>query len=127
MGMVEYGKHEEYVFLGRDISQNRNYSEATAQEIDREVRGLCDNAYRVATELILQNREKLEVIAKGLLEFETLDGSHIREIMDSGRIQNPPAPPTPPSLPPPVRSRSVGSESREMDLPPGLPGLPASA
>src|SRR5450432_1737267 len=48
MGMVEYGEHEEYVFLGRDISRNRDYSEATAQEIDREVRKLCDDAYERA-------------------------------------------------------------------------------
>ncbi|MEI6713030.1 MAG: ATP-dependent zinc metalloprotease FtsH [Verrucomicrobiota bacterium] len=127
MGMVEYGKNEEYVFLGRDISQSRNYSEATAQEIDREVRDLCDNAYKKATELISANRDKLEAIAKGLLEYETLDGAHIREIMDTGSIQNPPAPPPPsPNQPPPLRVRSSDKPS-ESELPPGLSGLPASA
>lgn len=130
MGMVEYGKHEEYVFLGRDISQNRNYSEATAQEIDREVRNLCDNAYRSAKELISENRDKLETIARGLLEFETLEGSHIREIMDTGRIQNPPQPPVSPNQPPPLKPRHTepdANASSEPEFPPGLSGLPASA
>ena len=125
MGMVEYGKNDEYSFLGRG-SQSRNYSEATALEIDNEVRTLCDNAYRIAMDLIGQNRDKLEVIAKGLLEYETLDGAHVREIMQTGRIQNPPAPPTPPNQPPPLRPRSSGATS-ELGLPPGLTGLPASA
>ncbi len=93
MGMVEYGAHEEHVFLGRDIGKNRDYSEATAQEIDREVRGLCDNAYARAKELLAKNREKLETIAKALLEFETLDGAQIRDIIQYGQMQNPPPPP----------------------------------
>ena len=48
MGMVEYGEHEDYVFLGRDISRARDYSEATAEQIDREVRKLIDDAYQTA-------------------------------------------------------------------------------
>ncbi|MEY5027182.1 MAG: hypothetical protein RLZZ244_2710 [Verrucomicrobiota bacterium] len=125
MGMVEYGKHEEYVFLGRDINQNRNYSEATAMEIDREVRALCDNAYSHAKELLIKHRDKLEAIAKGLLEYETLDGSHVREIMDSGSIQNPPTPPSSPSLPPPLRPRTSESAQESKggpEMPPGLAG-----
>jgi cell division protease FtsH len=92
LGMVEYGEHEDYVFLGRDISRARDYSEATAQEIDREVRRLCDEAYARANELILKHRDKLEIIAKALLEFETLDGSQIHEILDHGHMLNPPPP-----------------------------------
>ena len=51
LGMVEYGEHEDYVFLGRDISRARDYSEATAQEIDREVRKLVDDAYERAKKI----------------------------------------------------------------------------
>ena len=90
MGMVEYGEHEDYVFLGRDISRARDYSEATAEEIDREVRKLIDDAYDKAKELLTQHRDKLEAIAKGLLEYETLDGAQIREILEHGRMLNPP-------------------------------------
>ncbi len=94
MGMVEYGEHEDYVFLGRDISRARDYSEATAEQIDREVRKLVDDAYGRATEILTANRDKLEVIAKALLEFETLDGVQIRDVIEHGRMMNPP--PTPP-------------------------------
>ena len=58
MGMVEYGEHEDYVFLGRDISRARDYSEATAEQIDREVRKLVDDAYARATEILTANREQ---------------------------------------------------------------------
>ena len=97
MGMVEYGEHEDYVFLGRDISRARDYSEATAEQIDSEVRKLVDGAYERAKKMLLANREKLEVIAKALLEYETLDGGQIREIIEHGRLINPPPGPPPPS------------------------------
>src|SRR5437660_1524024 len=90
LGMVEYGDHEDYVFLGRDISRARDYSEATAEEIDREVRTLLDEAYQRAKKILSANRDKLDVIAKALLEFETLDGSQIKEIVEHGRMLNPP-------------------------------------
>ena len=90
MGMVEYGAHEEHVFLGRDIGRDRDYSEATAQEIDREVRRLCDDAYARARELLSTNRDKLEAIARALLEFETLDGEQIRDLIQHGCMRNPP-------------------------------------
>ncbi|MEM7697291.1 MAG: ATP-dependent zinc metalloprotease FtsH [Verrucomicrobiota bacterium] len=99
LGMVEYGEGQDQVFLARDISSPRNYSEATAQKIDDEVRRFTDEAYAEATRLIEEHRDKLEIIAQGLLEFETLDGSHIRDIMEYGEMKNPPAPPTPPELP----------------------------
>src|SRR5207237_9192149 len=91
MGMVEYGEHEDYVFLGRDISRARDYSEATAEEIDREVRRLLDDAYQQAKQTLIANRRTLDVIAKALLEYETLDGVQIREIVEHGRLINPPA------------------------------------
>jgi cell division protease FtsH len=125
MGMVEYGEHQEHVFLGRDISRNRNYSEATAQEIDHEVHALCDNAYKQAKELLIKNRATLEVIARALLEYETLDASHIREIMSTGSIQNPPAPPPRPTSQPPPLRKVEETGTPVTDLPPGLSGAPA--
>jgi cell division protease FtsH len=94
LGMVEYGEHEDYVFLGRDINRSRNFSESTAQEIDREVKKLCDDAYDRAKQLISSNREKLETIARALLDFETLDGEQVNDIVSSGTMRNPPNPPT---------------------------------
>ena len=60
LGMVEYGGHEDYVFLGREMSRAREYSEATAQDIDREVRRIVDEAYARAKSIILQHRDKIE-------------------------------------------------------------------
>jgi cell division protease FtsH len=100
LGMVEYGEHDDFVFLGRDISRSRAYSEATAQEIDREVKRLCDEAYQRAMKALSQRKEILIVIAKALLEYETLDGSQVREIINCGRLINPP-PPIPPVRPEP--------------------------
>ena len=124
LGMVEWGEHEEHVFLGRDLGRQRGYSEATAQEIDREVRKIIDDAYARAVKLITDNRDKLEIIAKALLEFETLDGSQVRDIIQHGSMRNPPAPPSPPSRPrsePPPLIRDDASP----DFPPGLAGQPA--
>ena len=108
MGMVEYGEHEDYVFLGRDISRARDYSEATAEQIDREVRKLVDDAYGRAKEILLANRDKLEVIAKALLEYETLDGVQIREMIEHGRLINPP-----PGPPPPIRLETCAGEAAQ--------------
>jgi cell division protease FtsH len=123
MGMVEYGEHEDYVFLGRDISRSRDYSEATAQEIDREVRKLCDDAYARATKVLTDNRDKLESIAKALLEFETLDGQQIRDILKFGKMMNPPAGPTRPRKDPPPLPDSGATISP--DYPTGLTEAPA--
>ncbi len=99
LGMVEYGEGQEQVFLARDISSPRNYSEATAQKIDAEVKRFIDEAYDEATRLISENMTTLKVIADALIEYETIDGSHMAEIMEHGRIINPPTRPTPPDLP----------------------------
>ena len=129
MGMVEYGEHEDYVFLGRDISRARDYSEATAEEIDLEVRKLIDDSYAIAKRTLVEHREKLETIAKALLEFETLDGSQIREIIEHGRMLNPPPGPPPssgekmkPEKPP---KQVVVAPDVTPPLPGGLSGAPA--
>jgi cell division protease FtsH len=127
LGMVEYGEHEDYVFLGRELTRNRDYSEATAEEIDREVRRLLDDAYQTAKQTLLANRDKLDAIAKALLEYETLDGSQIKELMEHGRMLNPPKAVTPTSgekMPPekPPRQVVVGPEAPPL---PDAPGAPA--
>ncbi len=125
MGMVEYGKNDDYVFLGSNLGQGREYSEATAQEIDNEVRKLCDGAYKRAVQLLTENRDKLETIAKALLEYETLDGKQIREIIETGTMRTPPTTPKPrsPSEPPPLK-REEGTTIAP-DYPPGLTEAPA--
>jgi len=128
LGMVEYGEHEDYVFLGRELTRNRDYSEATAEEIDREVRRLLDDAYQTAKQTLIANRSHLDAIAKTLLEYETLDGLQIKELIQYGELRNPPPTVTPTSgekMPPekPPRQVVVGPEAPP--LPGALGGAPA--
>ena len=130
LGMIEYGEPEGQVFLARDISRARNYSEATAQQIDEEVKRLIDTAYDKAKQLILHHKDKLDAIAQALLEYETLDGAHIKEIMEHGRIINPPQSPKPPTPPPvpkatPERTPAPQEDEHEGGLPGGVVGVPA--
>jgi len=128
MGMVEYGEHEDYVFLGRDISRARDYSEATAEQIDGEVRKLIDDAYQTARTTLTTHRQTLEVIAKALLEYETLDGAQIKEIMEHGRLINPPPGPTPPASGQKMADKPPKQVVVAPEVPPlpgGLSGAPA--
>ena len=128
MGMVEYGEHDDYASMGRELSKARDYSEATAQEIDREVRKLCDDAYARASDILGKNRGKLESIAKALLEFETLDGSQIRDIIEHGSMRNPPsARANPPELPSQTPAASERGIDITPDFPTGLTEQPAPA
>ncbi len=98
MGPLAFGKREEQIFLGREISQHRDYSEQTAQAIDREVRRLVSEAHQRAVDLIKENEDKLHKLAEALLEEETLDSEAVDAIV-SGRKRQPkpannsPAPP----------------------------------
>ena len=128
MGMVEYGEHEDYVFLGRDISRARDYSEATAEQIDQEVRKLLDEAYQTARQTLLAHKDTLDAIAKALLEYETLDGSQIKEILQYGHLINPPGPPSPPAgakMQPEKPPKQVVAPDVGPPLPGALGGAPA--
>ncbi|MDF1851947.1 MAG: ATP-dependent zinc metalloprotease FtsH [Verrucomicrobiales bacterium] len=115
LGMIEYGEGQGEVFLARDISSPRNYSEETAKQIDEEVKRFTDDAYTEATRLLTENRDKLEAIAKALLLYETIDGKHIEEIMEHGEIQNPPSAPTPPDLPEEEKKTPVVEDKEKED------------
>ena len=99
LGMIEYGDGEGPVFLAREMSKSRNYSEDTARLIDVEIKRFIDDAFNEATELLTTNKDTVELIAKALLEYETLDGSHVKEIIDHGEMRNPPSAPKPPPVP----------------------------
>jgi cell division protease FtsH len=84
LGPLTFGKKEEQIFLGREISQHRDYSELTAQKIDEEVRNIVTGAYEKASQLIKDNQDTLHKMANALLEKETLDSGDIDDIMASG-------------------------------------------
>ncbi len=85
MGPVTFGKQDEQIFLGREISQHRDYSEATAVEIDNEVKRIVTESHNKARNLLTENMEILKKMAETLLEIEVLNSDQIDEIMD-GRL-----------------------------------------
>jgi cell division protease FtsH len=81
LGPLNYSKGEEHVFLGREIAQHRDYSEATAQKIDREVQKLIDNAYDRTKKVLVENLDILHQLADMLLEKETVLGRELDELI----------------------------------------------
>ncbi len=98
LGPMVYGENEGEVFLGRSITTHKNVSETTLQKVDAEIRRIVDEQYKVARKLIEDNRDKIEAMAKGLLEYETLDSDQLADIM-AGKPPRPPKIPSP-SVPP---------------------------
>jgi cell division protease FtsH len=89
MGTMVYGENEGEVFLGRSITTHKNVSESTLQKVDSEIRRIVDAQYKVARKLLEGNRDKVEAMAKALLEWETLDADQLDDIM-SGKPPRPP-------------------------------------
>ncbi len=115
LGPMVYGENEGEVFLGRSMTTHKSVSEATMQKVDAEIRRIIDQQYALARKLLEDNRDKVETMAKALLEWETIDADQINDIM-AGR---PPRPPKPtPTAPPPAPSDSSPSAT----APTGSPG-----
>ena len=89
LGTRTYGDGQNEVFLGRDMVTHKNLSDAAAAEVDKEIRGLIDGQYARARKIIEQHRDKVEAMAKALLEWETLEASQIDAIM-AGKTPKPP-------------------------------------
>jgi len=128
LGMIQFSEGSDPVFFGRDMSRSREYSESTAQQIDIEVKRIIDEAYAEATEILENYKDKVALIANALLEFETLDGAQVKDIIDLGYMRKMPVmAPKPPPLPPsPMATPATEPRSEDRpELPPG--GLPAPA
>ena len=89
VGPVTFGKKEQEIFLGREIAQHRDYSEKTAEEIDKEVISIVSMAEKRAMKLLEDNIDKLHALAKALLEFEILDAEQIDRILRGEKIEHP--------------------------------------
>jgi cell division protease FtsH len=89
LGPLTFGKKEEQIFLGREISQHRDYSEDTAIKIDLEVRRIVAEQYARAEKIINENKEAMIRLAEALLEFETLDAVMIRRVVAGLPLDNP--------------------------------------
>jgi len=91
MGIMVYGENEGEVFLGRSVTTHKNVSEATLQRVETEIRRIIDQQYALARKLIEDNRDKVDAMAKALLELETIDSDQIDDIMAG-------LPPRPPKM-----------------------------
>jgi cell division protease FtsH len=121
LGMVQYGNDSDHVYMGRDMVQRQEYSEFTAQEIDTEVKRIINEAYDRAKYLIDTHRDKLEIIANALLEYESLDGEQVSQIVRDGTFT--PPEPAPKVDPPSGAIAATPLSEVPKPLPPKLPGF----
>lgn len=99
LGPMAFGKKEELVFLGREIGEQRDFSEAVAEEIDSEVRNLVNDAHQFAGKLLKKHRDKLDEVANYLLEHETLELEQFEALWNGDPIPPPKPPPAAPPTP----------------------------
>ncbi|MGV8933286.1 MAG: ATP-dependent zinc metalloprotease FtsH [Gallionellaceae bacterium] len=117
LGPMVYGENDGEVFLGRSVTTHKNVSEATMQKVDEEIRRIIDQQYSLARGLIEANKDKVEIMTKALLDWETLDADQINDIMAGKPPREPKvAPVTPPPPPQPPK-----------DATPTAPATPAQA
>lgn len=117
LGMVEYGEGNSPVFLARDMTnKSRNYSEETAKLIDSEIKRFIDEAYQEAERVLIENKDKVELIANALLEYETLDANHLKDLIEFGEMKNPPTVPKPPPVPEELKKKDAPKKA-ESDRP----------
>ncbi|MCH8065679.1 MAG: ATP-dependent zinc metalloprotease FtsH [Chloroflexi bacterium] len=118
LGPRTFGRKEEMIFLGREISEQRNYSEKVAEEIDEEVRRLIDKAHETAKQLLTDNRGKLDEVVEWILIKETMEGEELTKLLDAPVGELPP-PEEPKSEQPPEKDEP--EEKTEPQA--GKPGL----
>jgi cell division protease FtsH len=81
LGPIAFGQKEEPIFLGKEIARHRDYSDETAKQIDKEIRYIVDSSLKMAKDLLTEHKDHLELLAKTLLEKETLDDEQIRDLL----------------------------------------------
>jgi cell division protease FtsH len=120
LGTVAYAENQEEVFLGHSVSRQQNVSEATAQKIDAEVKRLVQQGYETARKILTKQKKDLEALAKGLLEYETLSGEEITNLLkgiapvrDDGSTPSKPGKPAASSVPTAGRPKRGGAGGME--------------
>jgi len=126
LGLRVYGQKQEMVFLGREISEQKDYSDAIAEKIDLEVRGIIDAQYVVATEILVNHRDQLDLLATTLLEKETLEAEEFVALIEGyGQKQTPPA--IPPATPEQKLTQPDGAANLDDNPSLNLPPAPSPA
>jgi len=109
LGPMVYGENEGEVFLGRSITTHKNVSEVTMQKVDQEIRRIIDEQYALARRLIEENSDKVEAMAKALLEWETLDSDQLDDIMAGKAPRAPKLTQSGTTPPPPQKDGTTGA------------------
>jgi len=91
LGPMQFGKAQGQVFLGRDYGTERNYSDKIAYEIDQEMQRIINECYEKCKDLLTTHRDQLDLIANTLLRVETLDAEQIKQLIETGKMENDPA------------------------------------
>jgi len=86
LGMISFGDKQDQVFLGKELSRAQNYSEETARKIDSSIKEIIDQQYERAKQILTDNIDALHASANALLEYETIEGKHVHEILEHGHI-----------------------------------------
>jgi cell division protease FtsH len=86
LGMISFGDKQDQVFLGKELSRAQNYSEETAQKIDLAIKNVIDDQYNRSKEILNDKIDALHATAEALLEYETIEGRHVHEILEHGKI-----------------------------------------
>jgi cell division protease FtsH len=125
LGPIALGDTQDQIFLAKEISRSHSYSEETARRIDFEIHRIVEEQYQRAKEILTKHREGLDKVAGALLEFETIDGKHVHEILDTGAMTSPVVsnPPRKPAVPPVVEPTKRKTE--ELGPGPAPAGMPA--
>jgi len=89
LGPVAYGENQDHIFLGKEITRDQNYSEATARRIDQAIHDLVESQYQRAEKILKEKRKELDILGEALLKHETLEGIHVMEILKYGEIRSP--------------------------------------
>ena len=125
LGPIAYGENQDTVFLGREIARSESYSQETARLIDEEVKKIVNEQYERTTQILTEHRAELDGIAEALLEFETIEGKHVNEIIEHGEIRSEVISSLPPIEEPEEKEsgKKDSDKSKEEDL--GGAGSPA--
>ena len=123
LGPRTFGRRDSMIFLGRDIAEQRDYSERTAEEIDDEVRRIVEEAHERCREVLAEHRDKLEEVAEALVEVETLDGETLQRLLGPAEGRVMPSDEPAPAPPPEDAPGASAGEDEEEEEPMGRPGL----
>mgnify|MGYP001064687221 CR=1 FL=1 len=122
LGPMTFGQKEELVFLGKEIGEQRNYSEAVAEEIDKEVRHIVQEAHKKATDVLTKYREELDRVAETLIDVETLDATEFAALFEGTGGETPEpsesTPPPPSGSEQPVDKKAPERGKPTLDMPP---------